>query len=149
MTDGLVLGVTVCKPGDDPVVVEHPLGTVAPLVPLSSAEFHALFEGPKVDRFARVADLPDATFCALWGRSNDRKRKDPPDSPLGRTTGEAYRRIGRALRAPWVRERLRDAPIDVLEAAARESEPDAQVLAAARVQAKKAARLRGRRRAAR
>jgi hypothetical protein len=96
-------------------------------VQLDAAQVRALFEGSELACARRVATLNATQFRIIFGCSADERRRAAPHY----RAAVVARRIGIALAHPIVVEALWDQPQWVLLVAARETDPEQQIRAAA------------------
>lgn len=94
---------------------------------LLAVDVRALFEGSVLERCLRRHALRQVQFEIIFGTAGEQERGEAPHY----RHALRLRKLGEALGHPIVRDALREQPLWVLVAAAREVEPERQIRAAA------------------
>ena len=103
-------------------------------VNLLAADVRALFEGSALDRAHRRVALKRVQFEIIFGSAGEQDRGEAPHY----RHALRLRKIGDALSHPIVVDALREQPLWVLEVAARETDPERQIRAAAQARVDRA-----------
>jgi hypothetical protein len=114
-------------------VVEHPAERSggAPSVTLTHAQLAPMFQGFPLARAVAMAEpngpngpkLYAAQFTTIYGRAADAKNGNAPHYSRARR----LLAVGRAITDPIVRSALADVALELLELAAKERSPEAQI----------------------